>query len=181
MSRLKKKKSHPQRCTENIHSRVHKNVNNYKYSSCVRLMSQTRCQSWLTLWEWCHKAIIIMFCLNQSEWVDLSLHRTPSWAQHSDIGIYSHYWNDCWHVLLNKTRVNRALMWGTNEDEQMRVPDGDSLSLFVLSCNYGLSFFTLYFQSAVVFSFFLSFFFWRKEEAKRASMLLDWMSCSSSE
>lgn len=163
---------------DNIHSHMHKNVNKCKYSSCIWPMSQTRCQSWLTLWEWCYKAIIIMFCLNQPERVDLSLHRTR--AQHSDIGIYSHYWNDCWHVPLNKTRVDRALMWGTNEDEQMRVPDGDSLSLFIPRYNYGLSFFTLYFQSAVVFSCFF-FFLKQKEKAKRLSMLLDWMSCLSSE
>lgn len=67
--------------------------------------------------------------------------------------------------MLNKARVNYALMWETNEDEQMRIPDGDSLSLFILSYNYGLSLFTLYFQLAVVFSFFFLLIF-SEEKAK---------------
>lgn len=100
-----------------------------------------------------------MFCLNWLEWLDLGCQRMPSRAQHSDIGIYSHYWNDCWHVLLNKTRVDRALMWGkwrwADESSWWRL----TLFLFIFFCNYGLSFFTLYFHSAVVFSFFPFFFF----------------------
>lgn len=145
----------PQKCKDNIHSHMHENVNSYKYWSCVWPMSQKGCHIWLTLWERCYKSIIIMFCLNQAEWVDLSLWTTERMVQPPDMGIYSHYWYDCWHVLLNTTRTNHALMWGTNEDEQMRVPDGDSLSLFY---NYGLSFFTPA-DCGIFFLFFYSSFF----------------------
>lgn len=43
------------------------------------------------------------------------------------------------------------LVLGTNEDEQWGAVDGEPHTLLILSCNYGLSFFTLYFQFTVVF------------------------------
>lgn len=70
-----------QKCTDNIHSHMHDNVNNYKYWSRLWPTSQTRCHSWLTLWEHRCKATIIRFCLNQSERVDWSLQRhSDRWA-----------------------------------------------------------------------------------------------------
>lgn len=136
------------------------NVTNCKYSSCLWLPSQVQCHSWLPQWEWWCKAVIDVFCLNQRVRVDLSFRL-------SDIGIYSHNWNDCWHILLNKAGVGRGPLW-----DKWRWADENSwwgltLPLFILYCNYGPSFFTLYLKLAVVFSPFFFLFFWEQEKNQK--------------
>lgn len=163
-----------QKCTDNIHSHMHDNVNNYKYwrplvahepNPLSQLINSRRTPMQSYNYQ-------VLF---KSVWASGLKSSETLWQ----MGIYSHYWNDCWHVPLNKTRV----------EVQMKMSRSELLMgthfLFSSSAVIMAFLFSVCTTSRLRFVldvfFFLRFFFWGKEKSQTTSWPLDWMSCLSSE